>query len=1048
MDDNKSGLNPLLIKTMENEISTRGRALPRFFKFFLSCCILFLASPLQALFVVHSENASAVERQAAKEVKRYIFLRTGTAPDLIKAKAYADLPDGDVIVVAAGDRPIITELKAVYGNVDPPSSDNRMGYIIKSITKDDRNILIITGADTYTTLTAAYRFAEHLGCYFNLVGDTIPDQKIHYPIDISGYDEKAQPWFELRGCIPFHNFTAGPDLWNTADYVSFITQQAKMGLNFFGLHYYNKSGFPGSQEGPEAHLWIGHEDDLNPDGTVKPEGAYKSYWASSFRHGHEPGPIWGEQPIRLSEFTNGTNKLYPYDYFASEAIGSKEPTSPEEMAAVFNSVGKLLNTAFTHAKQLGVKTALGTETPMGATGSIGAERAERNARNLLDFVNKLKKDEEWEGDADDLFLTLFTCPPEVSARMLKEYGFAIPTGRGEVNEAFVKALYEGMFTRIIKTHPLDYFWLWTYECFTYNGGRPSRDQLEAIAEDYRYCSEVMKAMNAPFKMATFGWVLGSQGAPYNNGPIDFHDDLPIDVPFGSLSDNAGGIKAVLDAGREGWSACWYEEDNMLIQPQGRVAGIFNEVAHSLRAGGTQAFLAKHWTINTAAHMSAAHAQLTWDNKVSVSDPMPGIADGVQKFPTFDTFSDDPINENPPRFVDWITQFFQNWAKANFGPERAIEIGSLFATAHQLGEAQKLAKGVKGAFPRVSHRLPSSVMELWPEDGAPTSETDPKFIDAMHLYTEFCSYKDDIVGAGNQDRYMYYYHWFKSQIELGKLALLRMDFLQLVESSDQLAKDALKQKIIKTWSKIMSHEIQRIRNESELAIIAQLQRSTWDNIFRKEFGIEEISLMYSGGKAVRAMPEISQIYANEDFTQKVICIGNGAIADAVMYYRKMGSKGAFAERKLTSIGNNVLKAELPNPGYDFEYYISASVGGETVTYPPEGGSDTHNINKTVIVVRKTIFGEPKPAERVEMTPDIVAEMNQYLKEYYMDWLDQPIDWLDDQTPREASKTEAGKKKVAELIRGMGSPTTYGVEVPRQAMLRELGLSPKVPAVEDQ
>ena len=37
-----------------------------------------------------------------------------------------------------------------------------------------------------------------------------------------------------------------------------------------------------------------------------------------------------------------------------------------------------------------------------------------------------------------------------------------------------------------------------------------------------------------------------------------------------------------------------------------------------------------------------------------------------------------------------------------------------------------------------------------------------------------------------------------------------------------------------------------------------------------------------------------------------------------------------------------------------------------------------------------------------------------------------------------ETKSGKAKVTALIRGMGSPTTYGVEVPRQAMLRELGL----------
>ena len=72
------------------------------------------------------------------------------------------------------------------------------------------------------------------------------------------------------------------------------------------------------------------------------------------------------------------------------------------------------------------------------------------------------------------------------------------------------------------------------ECWTYNGPPPSRERIEAVADDNRYCSEVMKAMNAPFKMATFGWKVGSCGAGYGNGPLEFHDDLPIDVPFGTF----------------------------------------------------------------------------------------------------------------------------------------------------------------------------------------------------------------------------------------------------------------------------------------------------------------------------------------------------------------------------------------------------------------------------------------------------------------------------------------------------------------------------------
>ena len=82
----------------------------------------------------------------------------------------------------------------------------------------------------------------------------------------------------MRGCLPFHNFLAGPDLWGTADYKSFISQQAKMGFNFFGLHVYGEYGEYGESgdgeeemEGPEPHLWMGHRDDVNPDGTIKEE---------------------------------------------------------------------------------------------------------------------------------------------------------------------------------------------------------------------------------------------------------------------------------------------------------------------------------------------------------------------------------------------------------------------------------------------------------------------------------------------------------------------------------------------------------------------------------------------------------------------------------------------------------------------------------------------------------------------------------------------------------------------------------------------------------
>ena len=876
-------------------------------------------SELHALSIVYPENSSLVEIQAAKEVRRYIFLRTGSAPALERAGTYASLPTGDVIVVAASTRPIITELKLHYGNVDPPSSDRRMGYIIKSITKGARNILVITGADTHTTLRAAYRFAEMLGCHFNLAGDVIPDNKLAYPISINEYDEKAQPWFELRGCLPFHNFTAGPDLWNTADYKSFISQQAKMGFNFFGLHHYFR-GAPGSKEGPEPHLWIGHRDDVNQDGTIKPEGAYGAYWASSFR----PNRIWDEQPISVSKFTDGTHKLFAHDHVGSAALGSSKATTPVEMAAVFNNVGTLLNEAFTHARHLGVKTALGHEAP------LVFEPGNRNRNDEGDEAHIITRD--W----------IRTCPPSVRDRMKKTHGFTVPTSRGADNEAFSRALYEGIFTRIRRTHPLDYYWIWTYECWAYNTHHPSPEQIEAVADDYRYCSEVMREMDLPFKMATFGWKVGSLDA---GRALEFDDDLPKDVAFGTLWDQAEGLDNIAKSGREGWSSVWYEEDNMLIQPQFRAMSVFSEVAAGLTNGGVQALIAKHWRMNSIAPASAAHAQLSWDNRVPVSKPLPGLADGVRKHPTFDPFSAHRRQE--PVFVKMITEFYQRWAKANFGPERALEIGELLAEADRQGEPHQVRKGYPmGAIPRSSGSLPSAIMEIWPEDGDLASPSDPEFARAVHVYTEFFKYKDDIVGEGNKDRYMYWYHFFKGQIELCKMAMYRHEY----DDSDRRS-PRIMNKIIKSWSRFMAHETQRIRNASELAVIAQLQRSTWDAVFRNELGIKDINNHYKGPTTVRAMPETSLVYESEDFEQKVVFIGDGTIANAAIYHRELGSNKPFESAPLLPVGNNVMKARITQPAHDFEYYIHGQIDGHTVTYPVTGGQGAGKINQTVITVKK-------------------------------------------------------------------------------------------------
>ncbi|MFL2910298.1 MAG: hypothetical protein ACJZ70_07145 [Limisphaerales bacterium] len=55
-------------------------------------------------------------------------------------------------------------------------------------------------------------------------------------------------------------------------------------------------------------------------------------------------------------------------------------------------------------------------------------------------------------------------------------------------------------------------------------------------------------------------------------------------------------------------------------------------------------------------------------------------------------------------------------------------------ADRLGEPKFTGDGIKGSIPRSSRFLPSALNEL--EDDDPKSTTDPRFLDAIHVYKQF------------------------------------------------------------------------------------------------------------------------------------------------------------------------------------------------------------------------------------------------------------------------------------------------------------------------
>lgn len=89
------------------------------------------------------------------------------------------------------------------------------------------------------------------------------------------------------------------------------------------------------------------------------------------------------------------------------------PTTPEGCNAVFNRTGQMFDEAFSVARMLGVKTCIGTESPL-------------------------------------------TIPGAVKERLLAQH-------KDPSDPAVVRELYAGIFKRIAAAHPLDYYWVWTPE---------------------------------------------------------------------------------------------------------------------------------------------------------------------------------------------------------------------------------------------------------------------------------------------------------------------------------------------------------------------------------------------------------------------------------------------------------------------------------------------------------------------------------------------------------------------------------------------------------
>ena len=314
--------------------------------------------------IVVDKGASWHDLAAAKELRRYFYLRTGDLASVDRRSSLSEIRRASVIVAEKGS-PLLD------GLADPDAVRKIAGlgaqdYLLKTVPFLSKKLILVVGGSGPAVLYGAYQLAERTGIRFYLEGDVVPDGRVG-SIDLE-LNESGRPLFLVRGIQPFHDFPEGPDWWTVENYKAVLSQLPKLRMNFFGLHTYPEKG-----PNAEPTVWIGQPGEFAEDGRVA--ASYPSSYQNTLRGN------WGYEAKKTGDFHFGASLLFERDDFGNDVMEGlcPEPKTPQDSNEVFDRAAAVFRSGFTLARKLGVKTCVGhgDRRSGSRTSSRGASRPPR-----------------------------------------------------------------------------------------------------------------------------------------------------------------------------------------------------------------------------------------------------------------------------------------------------------------------------------------------------------------------------------------------------------------------------------------------------------------------------------------------------------------------------------------------------------------------------------------------------------------------------------------------------------------------------------------------
>lgn len=828
------------------------------------------------------KHAGRTEDLAARELRKYIYQRTGKLFEIQKWDEKVRIR-GNAIFVGTQSSDMMQSTGFEFPGL---ASDD---FILRTISSSDGKRLLVCGGSRTGTLYAAYHLAESMGIGFYLDGDVIPDRQIKFVFP--ELDVKQSPLFSRRGIQPFHDFPEGPDWWNREDYRAVLAQLPKMKMNFIGFHTYPEGGV-----GPEPLTWIGLPDDVNTDGKVR--SAYHS------RHFTTLSGSWGTTPKKTSEYSFGAAQLFSRDDFGADYMKDRTPWPKEtDEVNLFNEMGDFLNDVLSFAKDLDIKTCLGTEIPL-----VLPDK----------FIKELK---------------LRGLDPES------------PHVREKI--------YEGIFTRIKRTHPLDFYWFWTPENWTWSGN--SKKDIDNTLRDFNAAVKALNNVKPGFSLATCGWVLG----PASDRAL-FDNILPKDIAFSCINRNLGWEPVdsafIRIQEREKWAIPWMEDDPGLTIPQ-LWAGRMRRDAADASSYGCNGFFGIHWRTRELSMNVSALAKAAWEEPWN---PQQGKKLEPVQFKNYLLSMEG--KERKIRDSE-CASFYADWCRKQFGEEVSDKVAAIFTSLDGVTEKTTNLQSGLNKLPRPADWIngPGGIAEKhysW-------DSIEAKFV----FIPELEDLRKSVAGSGNLERYDFWLNQFRYLRAFEKLACAMHDYALEVKKIGKVSQNEKAKEYNEKLIPIIKDEAGDLREIHKYLISAL---STWGGLGNitnwQQHNIEgqimpqirKITKITGDSAWIKDLfpaniPEISRIIVpspqtivreGDDYHLRVICF-NVRPSSAKIFWRKLGDRD-YMQADLRQISGTWLSATIPSGEIsgDFEYYIKVNSGRDFI-FP----ASAPDINMAVTVLGK-------------------------------------------------------------------------------------------------